>query len=225
MGSAVGPGARIHRDGHALVQAVHAHAGHRQADAQHHRHPLPGRGGRCAAAPTRVSLINTINSIVVGRPRHAWPRRPTIDGKGTPWRLLRPGGEADRAQHGGRDRPRPGDARPADLGHRRHHDLARRGRVHRAGRRHGAGLHRRHDLRLPDRRGDDGRPVRTGWTRRATRTIEDFRGMRRAERHRLAVPQPQLRHQGASSTRTSASSAAAATSPARTPSHQAITDA
>ena len=27
--------------------------------------------------------------------------------QGQPWRLLRPGGEADRAQHGGRDRPRP----------------------------------------------------------------------------------------------------------------------
>ena len=44
-----------------------------------------------------------------------------------------------------------------------------------------------------------------------------LRRPRRAQRHRLAVPQPQLRHQGARSTRTSASSAAAATSSARTP--------
>ena len=67
------------------------------------------------------------------------------------------------------DRPRPGDARPADLRHRRHHHLARRGRVHGARRRHRAGLHRRHDLWLQDRGGDDRRPRRTGWTRRATR--------------------------------------------------------
>jgi hypothetical protein len=40
-----GPGARIYRDGHALVQAEHPHAGDREADAQHHRHPLPGAGG------------------------------------------------------------------------------------------------------------------------------------------------------------------------------------
>ena len=52
---------------------------------------------------------------------------------------------------------------------------------------------------------------------RATRSIEDFRGARGAERDGLAVPQPQLCREGARSTRTSASSAAAATSPARTP--------
>ena len=36
------PGAGIHRDGGALVQAALAHAGDRQAHAQHHRHPLSG---------------------------------------------------------------------------------------------------------------------------------------------------------------------------------------
>ena len=36
------PGAGIHRDGGALVQGAHAHAGDRQADAEHHRHPLSG---------------------------------------------------------------------------------------------------------------------------------------------------------------------------------------
>ena len=75
-------------------------------------------------------------------------------------RLLRPGGQADRAEHGGRDRARAGDGRPADLRHRRHRHLARRGRVHRARRRQRAGLHRGDDLRLQDRRGDERRPRR-----------------------------------------------------------------
>ena len=65
---------------------------------------------------------------------------------------------------------------PADLRHRRHHHLARRGRVHGARRRQRAGLHRRHDLRLQDRGGDDRRPRRTGWTRRATPTLDDIVG-------------------------------------------------
>ena len=111
----------------------------------------------------------------------------------------------------------PETLRPADLRHRRHHHLARRGRVHGARRRQRAGLHRGDDLRLQDRRGDDLRASPTGWTRRAIATLDDFIGRAVPQRHRLAVPQPQLRHQGAASTRTSASSAAAATSPARTP--------
>ena len=88
----------------------------------------PARGRQSGGADA-VSLINTINSITSVDLDNFAPK-PTIDGKGTPWRLLRPGGQADRAQHGGRDRPRSGDARPADLRHRRHHHLARRGRVH-----------------------------------------------------------------------------------------------
>ena len=48
-----GPGARVHRDGGALVQAVHAAAGDRQAHAQHHRHPPPGARRARPAAPTR----------------------------------------------------------------------------------------------------------------------------------------------------------------------------
>jgi dihydropyrimidine dehydrogenase (NAD+) subunit PreA len=52
-----------------------------------------------------VSLINTINSITAvdldtSRPS---PRSTAR----APWRLLRPGGEAHRAEHGGRDRARP----------------------------------------------------------------------------------------------------------------------
>ena len=47
------PGAGIHRDGGALVQGQHAHAGHHQADAQHHRHPQAGARRARPAAPTR----------------------------------------------------------------------------------------------------------------------------------------------------------------------------
>jgi hypothetical protein len=53
-----GAGARIHRDGGALVQAAHAHAGDREADPEHHRHPLSGAGGEarrggCGPSSTR----------------------------------------------------------------------------------------------------------------------------------------------------------------------------
>ena len=76
-----------------------------------------------------VSLINTINSITAIN-LDTFSPEPSIDGKGIARRLLRPGGEADRARHGVGDRARPGDAGSADLGDRRHHHLARRGRVH-----------------------------------------------------------------------------------------------
>ena len=42
-----GPGAGVHRDGHALVQAIHQAAGDREAHAQHHRHPPPGARRAC----------------------------------------------------------------------------------------------------------------------------------------------------------------------------------
>ena len=67
------------------------------------------------------------------------------------------------------------DRRPADLRHRRHHHLARRGRVHRARRRQRAGLHRGDGLRLQDRRGHDRRPVelhgRAGLRQRRSRCV------------------------------------------------------
>ena len=103
------------------------------------------------------------------RPRHLQPR--ALDRRqGLARRLLRAGGEADRAPHGGRDRPRRRDLRQADLRHRRDDHLARRGGVHRARRRHGAGLHRGDDLRLPRGAGDDLGPRRSGWTTTATPT-------------------------------------------------------
>ncbi len=47
------PGARVHRDGHGVVQAAQPAAGDRQAHAQRHRHPPAGARRRSAAAPTR----------------------------------------------------------------------------------------------------------------------------------------------------------------------------
>ena len=82
----------------------------------------PARAAKAGGADA-VSLINTVNSIVSvnldtmapeARDRRARLAR----------RLLRTGRQADRAEHGRRDRPRRRDARAADLGHRRRHDVA-----------------------------------------------------------------------------------------------------
>ena len=50
-----GPGAGIRRDGRALVQGEHPHAGGGQAHPQHHRHPPagPGRAQRAVRTPSR----------------------------------------------------------------------------------------------------------------------------------------------------------------------------
>ena len=109
-----------------------------------------------------------------GQPRHL---RAGADDRrqGHAWRLLRPGGEADRHEHGGRDRARSGNRRPADLGDRRHHDMARRGRVHGARRRQRAGLHGGDDLRLQDRRGDD-RGASDWMDEKGHRSLDDIIG-------------------------------------------------
>ena len=109
------------------------------------------RGGADA-----LSAINTINSIT-GIDLDTFAPRPNVGGRSVARRLLRSGGEADRAPPGAADRGRPG-GRPAHLRHRRHFRLARGGGVHPARLRHGAGLHRRHALRLPHRRRHDRRP-------------------------------------------------------------------
>ena len=82
-----------------------------------------------------VSLINTVSSITAVD-LDTFSPEPSIDGKGVARRLLRPGGQAHRPQHGRRDRPRRRDPRQAHLRHRRHHHLARRRRVHGARLRH-----------------------------------------------------------------------------------------
>ncbi len=93
-----------------------------------------------------------------GQPRHlrarAVRRRPQLAR-----RLLRAGGETNRAEHGAILRGRSRSA-PPHFRHRRHHQLARRGRVHRARLDDRAGLHRHHALRLPHRGRHDRRPER-----------------------------------------------------------------
>ena len=109
------PGARVHRDGHALVQAAHAAAGDREAHAQRHRHPAARRAAAQRGGADAVSLINTDQLDRWASTSTRW-RRSRIDRRqGHARRLLRPGGQADRAEHGRRDRARPGDAGPADL--------------------------------------------------------------------------------------------------------------
>ena len=174
----------------------------------------PARAAK-AGGTDAVSLINTINSIT-GVNLDTFSPEPIDRRQGHAWRLLRPGGEADRHEHGGRDRPRRRDARPADLRHRRHHHLARRGRVHGARRRQRAGLHRGDDLRLQDRAGDDRRPReldgREGPCARSTTSSAAPRPTSPTGSISTSTTSPRR-----ASTRMSASNAAAATSPARTP--------
>ena len=133
----------------------------------------PARAAKAGGADA-VSLINTINSIM-GIDLDAMTIAGADRRQGHAWRHVRPGGEADRAVDGFRNRARSRDARLADLGDRRRHHLARRGGIHRAGRRQRAGLHGRDDLWLQDRAGDDLRPEEP-MAAKGYSTIEDFRG-------------------------------------------------
>ena len=99
MGSAVGTGARGAEGGGGLGGRVLDRAGADQAHAQHRRHP----GGRRAGGRSR-------RARAVAHQHHQEPdrRRPrqvrAVPGGGRPLdqrRLLRPGGQADRAPHGG----------------------------------------------------------------------------------------------------------------------------
>jgi dihydropyrimidine dehydrogenase (NAD+) subunit PreA len=149
-----------------------AHAGAGEAHAQHHRHPRR-RARRQARRRRRLSAINTINSIT-GIDLDTFTPRPNVGGL---------------SSHGGYCGPAVKPialnmvqqiARPASRNcpsrHRRHFQLARRRRIHPAGLRHRAGLHRRHALRLPHRRRHDRRPQQLDGRKRL-RTIEDFRGL------------------------------------------------
>ena len=67
------------------------------------RHPQAGGGG--AARRGGRGLAHQHHQLDHGRrPRPHGPG-PAHGRQGDPWRHVRPGGEADRAQHGGRDRP------------------------------------------------------------------------------------------------------------------------
>ena len=92
-------------------------------------------------------------------------------------RLLRPGRQAHRAEHGaaGHGRSRIG---AAALGHWRHWHLARRRGVHPAGLRHGAGVHRRDALRLSHCGGHGRGPRKLDARPRASRPSKSFAASR-----------------------------------------------
>ena len=69
----------------------------------------PARAAKAGGADA-VSLINTINSIM-GIDLDAMALDARRRRQGHAWRHVRPGGEADRAVDGVRDRARPGNAR------------------------------------------------------------------------------------------------------------------
>ena len=178
--------------------------------------PTSARSARAArrGGADALSLINTINSIIgvdLDTLAPAPRRRRPLGAR----RLLRPGGQADRAAHGAALAPDPEIGLP-DLRHRRHLQLARRGRVHPARLRHRAGLHRGHALRLPHRRGHDRRPRATACDEKGFRTHRRPPRPRRPRRHRVGRPRPQLQDRRRASTARSASAASSATSPART---------
>ena len=81
------------------------------------------RGGADA-----ISLINTINSLM-GVDLDTWNPIPRGRRQIIARRLLRPGDQTDRAEHGRRVRARSRRDGP-DFGDRRHRELARCGRVH-----------------------------------------------------------------------------------------------
>ena len=103
-----GPGARICRDGRALVQSQHQHAGDREADAEHHRHPRPRPRGEEWRSRRRVAHQH--NQFHHGdRPRRDDAGRHDRRQGHTRWHVWT-GSEADRALHGLGDRARRHDA-------------------------------------------------------------------------------------------------------------------
>ena len=111
------------------------------------------RGGADA-----VSLINTINSITSVN-LDAFSPEPMIDGKGAHGGYCGPAVKPIALNMVAEIARSCRHPRPADLRHRRRDDLARCGGIHGAGRGQRAGLHRRHDLWLQDRAGNDLGPV------------------------------------------------------------------
>ena len=153
----------------------------------------PARAAKKGGADA-VSLVNTINSITNVN-LDIFAPEPTIDGKGSHGGYCGPAIKPIALSMVSEIARDPETRGYPDLRHRRHHHLARRGRVHGARRQHRAGVHGGDDLRLPHRRGDEGRAV--ALSRREGPEPLRSRRPRRAQPQRLAVPQPQLRHQGA----------------------------
>ena len=150
------PGAGVHPAGGRMGEEIRAHAGDRETHAERHQHPAAGEGrkGRrrgCGVADQHGQFDHA------RRLRHA-DYLPVDRRQGLARRLLRAGGETDCAAHGRGDRALTRTAGPADLGHRRHHRLARRGRFPRARRDHRPGMHGGDGLRVQDHRRPRRRP-------------------------------------------------------------------
>ena len=81
---------------------AHPHAGDRQADAEHHRHPPP------AAPPARPSERSADQHGRLGRQRRParWRWSPRCTAR-APTAAIAARGQADRAAHGGGSGPRP----------------------------------------------------------------------------------------------------------------------
>ena len=105
MGSAVGQVPEYTVHDHRVGQGGGAHAGAGEADAEHHATSAPSARAAKTGGADGLSLINTINSIT-GIDLDTLAPRPNVGGQLEPRRLLRPGGEADRAAHGAADRGR-----------------------------------------------------------------------------------------------------------------------
>ena len=107
MGSAVGQVPEYIEMVARWCKQLHAAAGDRQAHAQHHRHPPPG--ARRQGRRRRRGVPDQHHQLDHGRrPATRMTHEPDRRRQGLARRLLRPGGQADRAEHGGRDRARPG---------------------------------------------------------------------------------------------------------------------
>ena len=122
-----------------------------------------------------MSLINTINSIVAVD-LDAMAPLPTVDGKGTHGGYCGPAVKPIALNMVAEIARDAGDAGPADLRHRRHLDLARCGRVHRARRGQRAGLHGGDALRLSHRRPISPTASSNWMDEKGYATLDDIRG-------------------------------------------------
>ena len=111
-------------------QAAHPHAGVRQAHAERHQHP--GAGPRRQEGRRRRGLADQHHQLDhVGVDLDTMAPTPTVDGKGAHGGYCGPAVKPIALHMVGEIARDPRLPRRADLRHRRHRDLARRGRVHR----------------------------------------------------------------------------------------------
>ncbi len=159
MGSAVGQGAGGPPGDHALGRRVRDDAGHREAHAQRRRHRR-GRARPCSARGARRLADQHGQVAHAASISSGWSRSRGSAARSTNGGYCGPAVKPI-ALHLLRQLARAPRRRPAaHLRHRRHLELARRRRVHRARRDERPGLHRGDALRLPHRRGHDRGPQR-----------------------------------------------------------------